>query len=473
MSDVFDRFPEFLSSDIRQYRRSLNDGYTINKQLLVDRFSTLLTKETVENRTILDIGCSTGAAGAWCLYHGAAEYTGVELQTSFADHAVKNFHSAFRDKNWKIFNISLEDFLKKNNQQFDVVIASGILYHSMFYQDLLLKLADIATVAIVIESKNPPSYKSKCNVPLVEYYNGPAMVHESGGNLKIKTAYPNLEVISMILEEKNFLPDKKVTSELSKKNNLYRDFRYGAIFLKNKSSNKKYLATTEDAYKNFSQSRIAPWSNAIPDKWSFNSDVAKDFVNHAKKHIPDYEKTIELSVSICLKHLKKDSNIIDVGSATGYTLRKLEENGFYNLYGVENSDAMIDYSTALISKIIKSDKFPNLSNKFNAILCNWTLHFIKDKKTYINDMFKNLENNGFLILTDKTSLDNVVHNLYTDFKRSNGVSEIEIANKTASLKDVMFIDSVAWYFDTLTNAGFKNVNIINAAPCFTTFLAIK
>jgi hypothetical protein len=63
--------------------------------------------------------------------------------------------------------------------------------------------------------------------------------------------------------------------------------------------------------------------------------------------------------------------------------------------------------------------------------------------------------------------------LYHKFKQSQGVTPEEISAKAASVKNIMFINEPMWYIDTLTQLGFKPVTLINAAPCFTTFLACK
>jgi hypothetical protein len=51
--------------------------------------------------------------------------------------------------------------------------------------------------------------------------------------------------------------------------------------------------------------------------WQFDQEVAKTFVDHAQKHIPDYDRVINKSVEVCQKLLLKDAAIIDVGCATG------------------------------------------------------------------------------------------------------------------------------------------------------------
>jgi tRNA (cmo5U34)-methyltransferase len=135
---------------------------------------------------------------------------------------------------------------------------------------------------------------------------------------------------------------------------------------------------------------------------------------------------------------------------------------------------MINKTSSLdIAHWILGDQFPIDDGPYHAIFCNWTLHFIQDKISYLKSMYQGLMPGGFMILSDKTCNSGIDLKLYHNFKRSQGVSEDEITNKAASVKDIMFINEPNWYLEQLKLIGFDQVSIINAAPCFTTFLAIK
>jgi hypothetical protein len=101
------------------------------------------------------------------------------------------------------------------------------------------------------------------------------------------------------------------------------------------------------------------------------------------------------------------------------------------------------------------------------------LHFIKDKIAYLSAIHSNLDDHGFMVLSDKTSLDPVCIKKYHEWKRSRGVTEEQIQAKAQSVKDIMFINSPKWYLDTLQQVGFGRVEIIDAHWCFTTFLCHK
>lgn len=205
-------------------------------------------------------------------------------------------------------------------------------------------------------------------------------------------------------------------------------------------------------------------------QWQFDRSVAKTFRTHAQRHIPDYNAVIDGCVAVCEQMVGRDDAIIDVGCATGNTLSRLAERGFTNLHGVDNSPHMLE-RVDVESKLTLSDTLP--AGPYAAVLMNWTLHFMADKRSYLGEVHRQLVPGGILLLTDKTSQDEVPMKFYHDFKRSQGVSEHEIQHKALAVRDVMHIDPVAWYLEVLPEIGFQQVNVWKANWCFTSFFCVK
>ena len=139
-------------------------------------------------------------------------------------------------------------------------------------------------------------------------------------------------------------------------------------------------------------------------KWQFDKSVADRFQNEALTNIPDYERVIDMCYNIVNSNYPKSAKIVDVGSALGYTINRFIENEYENVFGIEYSQAMIDQSLHK-ERIIKSDTFVG---NYDVVLMNWTLHFIEDKWKYVENIYDSLNDNGILILTDKTNQSEVV-----------------------------------------------------------------
>lgn len=205
--------------------------------------------------------------------------------------------------------------------------------------------------------------------------------------------------------------------------------------------------------------------------WKFDKNIAKIFTNHARKHIPNYDQVIDLSIEICDRY-QKSSKIVDIGCATGETIRRLHENDFINLYGIDNSPDMLDECPDYATYIISSN-YPESLKNIDVAIMNWTLHFIEDKISYLKSIYENMSTNGTLILSEKVSLNPIAIGYYHKFKKSQGVSEQEIKIKEEQIQNIMFINDVKWYLDTLTDIGFKNIHIVNSHWCFNTFVCFK
>lgn len=475
--DAFQKFPHFIDTDIR-INRPDTSGYNVNYTLMKNRHLSLFPVDLVNGRSVLDLGCCVGATGAWVLDSGATSYTGVELQKSFANQAKENLSKSFSKDKWEIFEISFEEFFKLNSNRYDIVYAGGLLYSSLYYQELIKNIASIANVAVVVESRTPGIIISflKENLsaeflPMVQYNNNGNMLHENSANLTVRNATPSLGAVSMILDDLGFEIDYELYNKIKDANKDVKG-RYGGIFYKKQYESVQQ--TTENLYKTDSATLI-PWSATIPPTWEFNEKIAKEFVQHARLHIPDYDKVIDLSVKLCKSMLNDPLNdkIIDVGCATGETITRLYENGCCNLIGVDNSQAMLDQCVPDYAYYVLDNKFPIEPGPYSAVICNWTLHFIKDKTNYLTQIYNNLVVGGFIILTDKTENSGIALELYHDFKRKRGVSDEEIIAKANSVQNIMFIDPPEWYSRTLKSIGFSDVSIISSAPCFTTFIAVK
>lgn len=207
--------------------------------------------------------------------------------------------------------------------------------------------------------------------------------------------------------------------------------------------------------------------------WQFNQHVAETFASHARQHIPNYDQVIDLSVNLCEQKLNSNSPILEIGCAVGETVKQLNQKNFKNIHAVDNSQAMIDKCPPNLAKYYCTNNFPDINVKFQAVLCNWTMHFMLDKVSYLKKIFDHLEPGGFLILSEKTENSGLALEQYHQFKSANGVSNEEIAAKSLSLVNVMFVHNVNWYLEKLKNVGFSQINIVNANWCFTTFVAVK
>lgn len=493
MSNFFSHYPEFIDTDVRTARPNSGSGYTISYEYQHHRHSVVLPPELVNGKRVLDLGCCVGATGAWVLAHGATKYVGVEIQQQFCNLAKNNLTKYFHPDQWQIYQQSLDEFVTSSTESFDIIVAFGIIYHSVDIVKTIDQMLSVNPTIIVIDASWPDIIaksrelkKEKPYIPnellkdhAIIQYNSNGMISENKGKyFQLVSANPSPAALEVLFNSKGWELSENYTTELY---NLapreIKNYRYCISFVKSNAVDRD-IYNFETVYRNNHIEKSFRYNTSVNvdgnKKWEFDANVASGFIQHARQHIPDYDRVIMLSVELCRRLLPSlQSKIIDVGCATGSTLSALNSGECSNLVGVDSSQPMLDQVPKNIAELICSSEFPATHGPYGAVLCNWTLHFISDKLAYLQNIYNSIQSGGFLVLTDKTSDQGVELSLYHNFKRLQHVPEAEIEAKAKSVKDIMFINDVQWYFETLKRVGFDEIKIVNAAPCFTTFLAFK
>lgn len=206
--------------------------------------------------------------------------------------------------------------------------------------------------------------------------------------------------------------------------------------------------------------------------WKFDKNIADNFNNIAITNIPDYERVIKMVVKIAEKYLSKNSKIIDFWSSLWYTLEKLHNKWFLNIYWVDSSKDMLLKSFNKAT-LINSDQFPTNLWKFDYIISNWTLHFIKNRESYIKTMYDNLYSKWYVVITEKICTSQICNDLYYDFKIDMWLSDSQIIEKSMSIEWVLVPYTLDWYLNVFQKNWFRSVEIINVFPSFYTFLLRK
>lgn len=491
MQNIFQLYPEFIDTDIRTLRQSDEiSSYNVNAMYQFQRHSVTMLPDNLTGLRVLDLGCCVGATGAWALHHGARRYVGVELQKNFCQLAEDNLTKHFPTHDWDILSQSFSEFFANNKEQFDLVVAFGILYNSIEIESLIRNLSQLDADLIVIDTQSPKRIQGlfkRHQVPTelldqlayIELGNG-GVLSETGHKIMIESANISPAALKIMFNRYHYGMKEDHTDLMRSIFPLEFNLRYSISFQKNYNIIDDAYTDFETTYNDPSKQTLVDFDSltlfSIGDHWSFDTGIADSFDQHARQHIPDYDRVIDLCITVC-QHLIKDpaeDRILEVGSAVGETVKRLFAKDFHNIVGVESSANMLDkIRNVPIAHWIESDQFPHEHGPYQAVLCNWTLHFIKDKQTYLQKIYDGLNDGGFAIITDKTSNVGTELELYHNFKRTQGVSEEDIVAKAASVQSIMFINEPSWYLDTLKEIGFKQVAIINSAPCFTTFLAQK
>lgn len=120
-----------------------------------------------------------------------------------------------------------------------------------------------------------------------------------------------------------------------------------------------------------------------------------------------------------------------------------------------------------------------LSNASFVVL-NLTLQFIPatERAELLQRVFDGLNPGGALLISEKIAFDDkdeqqLLTELHLDFKRANGYSELEIAQKRASLEKTLIPETLQTHFARLRAVGFTAVVPWFQCFNFVSILALK
>jgi len=224
-------------------------------------------------------------------------------------------------------------------------------------------------------------------------------------------------------------------------------------------------------------------------KFTFDKKVVDVFDDMVLRSVPGYKQMIELIGLAGRIYPVKNTNIYDLGCSTGAATLSIASNlksESVNIFSVDNSEEMLNKCKKNLSHLNTNiqyvhDDISNIEFKnASLIILNLTLQFIDpDKRSnLIEKIFNGLYRGGALLISEKViDKDNKTNqaliNLHEVFKKENGYSETEIAQKRKSIEDVLIPESLEKHFQRLNNAGFKNPILLMQCINFASFIAIK
>lgn len=231
--------------------------------------------------------------------------------------------------------------------------------------------------------------------------------------------------------------------------------------------------------------------DTVPEDFDFNERVVEVFDDMLDRSIPCYQNVIGETSRLLASHLHHGDTVCDLGCATGtallYFARKLADRRLRFL-GIDSSPAMLTKARLKAEFYVENDDVffeqadirEIAQPETGAFILNYTLQFIRPvlRPTLIRQLYENLRPGGLLILSEKTILEDKRLNrtfidIYHDFKREQGYSDLEIARKREALENILIPFSKEENIELLTRAGFKPVSTFFQWFNFSSFIAVK
>ena len=243
------------------------------------------------------------------------------------------------------------------------------------------------------------------------------------------------------------------------------------------------LGTTKDAL--FAEKR-----ELIGD-FDFGAKTAEVFDDMLDRSVPYYSEIQRIMGELAQDFAVSGSNLYDLGCSTGTTLVHLDKllPADVIFVGVDSSPEMLEKAGHKLKKAgsrrVTELTCADLNNgvpmaNASVVILNLTLQFIRplNRDRVVAGMAAGLNKDGCLILVEKMLSENSTINRlfikhYYEFKKRNGYSEMEIAQKREALENVL----IPYHFDEnrelLLRNGFKSCDVFFRWYNFCGMLAIK
>ena len=216
----------------------------------------------------------------------------------------------------------------------------------------------------------------------------------------------------------------------------------------------------------------------VPD-FAFNEDVVRVFPDMIKRSVPGYPTIVENLGVLAAQFAQPHTALYDLGSSLGavtQAMRRHVRSEGCRVVAIDNAQAMVQrcreylnaqdsmFQELLPVDVIEGDILALDFQPASVVALNFTLQFIApdQRLALLTRIRRALVPGGALILSEKLRFNDaeeqaLLTDLHVAFKRANGYSELEIAQKRSAIENVMKPDSLEENRDRLLAAGFSKV----------------
>ncbi len=226
----------------------------------------------------------------------------------------------------------------------------------------------------------------------------------------------------------------------------------------------------------------------IAKQFEFDEEVASVFDDMIERSVPFYKENMALVRDLVIANLQDGERLYDLGCSTGSLLIEIAKRSGKKLHliGIDNSAAMIERARnkakafGVDIEFVKADILEYPFEPCGAFVANYTLQFIRPLKRerFVKKLSSKLRDGGVFLFSEKIVSEDKMLNkqlidIYFDFKRAQGYSDYEIAQKREALENVLIPYTIQENEEMLLVNGFGYVEPVFRWANFATFFARK
>lgn len=216
--------------------------------------------------------------------------------------------------------------------------------------------------------------------------------------------------------------------------------------------------------------------------FEFDDQVVRVFPDMIARSVPGYASILSMIEQLAERFARPGSEIWDLGCSLGAATRLIRRRVPHDcvVHAVDNSPAMIQRLREILAAssepgcqvdLHQSDLRTIELTPTSFVVLNLTLQFIApaDRDAVIQRIADATIPGGALLLSEKLCFDDpgqqqLLTDLHHDFKRANGYSDLEIAQKRTAIENRLISETMETHCNRLRQAGFSVV-----APWFQCF----
>ncbi|MEZ6118561.1 MAG: carboxy-S-adenosyl-L-methionine synthase CmoA [Pirellulaceae bacterium] len=236
------------------------------------------------------------------------------------------------------------------------------------------------------------------------------------------------------------------------------------------------------------------YSKPLPavGSFEFNQDVVRVFEDMISRSVPHYRSTLEMMIRMAQQAYQPGTKVFDLGCSLGGFLLPLAESLKDEITDTDDSPLIgVDNSSAMLAELAKRahglpitlwcESIQDVAiENASVVILNYTLQFVpvSQRASLLAEIADGLVKDGILLMSEKISgVSDAINDLFIqqhhDFKRRQGYSELEIAQKRQSLEDVLVTETVPQHLERLFDAGFSECCVWHQCFNFVSFYAKK
>lgn len=238
------------------------------------------------------------------------------------------------------------------------------------------------------------------------------------------------------------------------------------------------------------QDRIYARERPLQD-FVFDEKVADVFTDMINRSVPGYATIISMIGMLADRYCTPGTTVYDLGCSLGGAALAMTHHishKDYQLIAVDNSAAMIErFQRALDTRqdskniqLVCADLDDVEISNASVVVLNFTLQFIAQERRagLIRKIYEGMQPGGILILSEKirfadAHLNELLIDMYHQFKQVQGYSQLEISQKRSALENVLIPETIATHKARMQEAGFRSCDTWFQCFNFASMVAFK